>query len=345
MPATIPDVFSASYEEARARFRALTRAVPHGALEVVDGLTIDWAWTGDPEARDVVVFTSGLHGIEGYAGSAAQLSLLADAGRTPTLWVHALNPWGMKHLRRVNENNVDLNRNFLAAGEAYAGANAHYVAMNTLLNPGTPPGLDAFWPRAGLYLARHGFKALKNAVVGGQYDFPQGLFFGGSALERAPRLLLDFLVPQLAHRDRVVHVELHTGIGPRGGITKLLEGNPDAAQLARVRASFGADVGAWDPDNPDAYGIRGGMTRALADALPGVRYDALTCEFGTRSNLAVLHALREENRLHQWGEPTPLHPAKQGLVEAFVPTDAAWRATVPVHARALYDSARRLLGA
>jgi hypothetical protein len=335
--------FSASYLEARERFRAATANHPHGALEVVDGLTIDWAWTGDPDARDVIVWTSGLHGVEGFPGSAAQLTLLAEQDDTPTLWVHVLNPWGMHHLRRVNERNVDLNRNFLAPGEAWSGSPEHYRALDPLLNPPTPPGFDAFWLRTAGSVLRHGYQALRNAVVGGQYDFPMGLFYGGAELEAGPRVLLPWIQGELAGRRRVVHVELHSGLGTYGGRALLLEGQPSPAQVARVRSAFGEGVSTWDPTNPSAYGIRGGMTRELARRLPGVRYDALTCEFGTRSNLAILTALREENRLHHHGSPSPDHPAKRGILEAFSPSAPAWRATIPAHARALRAAGRQLL--
>ena len=71
---------SPTYAHARGRFREATQAVPHGALEVVDGLTIDWAFTGNPDAEDVFVLSSGLHGVEGFGGSAAQLVLQLAQG-------------------------------------------------------------------------------------------------------------------------------------------------------------------------------------------------------------------------------------------------------------------------
>ena len=55
-----------------------------------------------------------------------QLALL-DAPPAPgpgdaLVLVHVLNPYGMAWLRRTNENNVDLNRNFLLDGGAYASS-------------------------------------------------------------------------------------------------------------------------------------------------------------------------------------------------------------------------------
>lgn len=189
----IEERFSSSWAVARERFRAATAALPHGHLPVLDDWTIDWAYTGDPDAADLVVFSSGLHGVEGFAGSAAQLELLATADDTPTLWLHTLNPWGMAHLRRVNEGNVDLNRNFLAPGQPYASDDPTYAAVDGMLNPRTPPGADAFWLQAAWFVARYSYQALKNAIVGGQHQNPRGLFFGGSGPEATPRVLLPFL--------------------------------------------------------------------------------------------------------------------------------------------------------
>jgi hypothetical protein len=71
---------------------------------------------------------SGTHGPEGFVGSAIQTAMLtffkahktyenADEGLPTLVFVHALNAYGFKHNRRVNENNVDLNRNFLFKNE------------------------------------------------------------------------------------------------------------------------------------------------------------------------------------------------------------------------------------
>ena len=59
--------------------------------------------------------------------------------------LHALNPYGFAWLRRVNEHNVDLNRNFLLPGEAYRGSPAGYAALDPLLNPKSPPARWAVW--------------------------------------------------------------------------------------------------------------------------------------------------------------------------------------------------------
>ena len=92
----------------------------------------------------------------------------------------ALNPYGYAWGRRADAANVDPNRNFLLPGEEYRGSPDGYRHFNPLLNPERPPGRwDPFVLHAWVALARHGLPALKQALVGGQYDYPKGVFFGG----------------------------------------------------------------------------------------------------------------------------------------------------------------------
>src|SRR5262245_58107505 len=115
--------FSTDYFIARSRFREMTTRAG-GATEslVLDAkgptgedLTVDIACFGAAEPERVILHSSGLHGVEGFAGSAVQLQLLNELPAIPAkaalIITHVLNPFGMAWLRRANEENVDLNRN------------------------------------------------------------------------------------------------------------------------------------------------------------------------------------------------------------------------------------------
>src|SRR4029079_17056645 len=100
-------------------------------------------------------------GAEGSFGSPFQLASreLFAAEPPPAgvryVFVHALNPWGYAHGRRVDADNVDPNRNFLLPGEQYAGSAPAYQFFDSLLNPKSPPGrFDPFVPRAWLAVLR-----------------------------------------------------------------------------------------------------------------------------------------------------------------------------------------------
>jgi hypothetical protein len=282
---------------------------------------------GSLDATRVLLHTSGLHGVEGFAGSAVQLAALERAPAVPAggaiVLVHALNPYGMAWLRRANENNVDLNRNFLAPGERWEGAPALYSRLDSLLNPGTPPGPDRFRWRLAAAALRHGPRALKQAIAEGQHEFPRGLFFGGRALEAGPRSYLDFARRGLACTEYLLAIDMHTGLGPRGGETLVLEagaGTTPVAELARALGRRLVDPAA----GRSAYRIRGGMGGALLAALPGARADFVLQEIGTCPVYAALAALREENRCHHHGGRLTA-PAKQALLEVFRPSSPKWR--------------------
>jgi hypothetical protein len=343
------DFFSPTYTTARQRFRETAKAAgarldelpldargPHG-----EHLAIDIAWFGAEYPQCVLVHSSGLHGVEGFAGSAIQLQLLAAPPSLPTdvsvAFLHVVNPYGMAWLRRFNENNVDLNRNFLAADQPFRGAAEAYRKLNGLLNPATPPhALDLFLPRAAYCIARYGFQKLKQAVAEGQYEFPQGLFFGGRQQEQATTLVLDWFRRRLAAAKRIFAIDVHAGLGAKGQDTLLTHHDAASPKGQELRRRFGDRVQSWHSSGM-AYSIRGGFLDALERELARAAVNGVYQEFGTYKPLRVLHALREENRWHHWGDPRRLdYPAKRRLIEAFCPRDQAWRTRVVERGEALF---------
>ncbi|MGE0709917.1 MAG: M14 family metallopeptidase [Planctomycetota bacterium] len=356
------DHFSPDYATARARFRRAAE-VAGCALEAHpigqrgaqgEELTIDVALCGAELPTRTVVVSSGLHGVEGFLGSAVQLAVLEDlpARGLPEglrlVFVHALNPYGFSWIRRVNEHNVDLNRNFLRPGESYSGSPAGYAELDGMLNPrrASRP-LSLFLPRAALSIARHGMAALKNAVAGGQYDFPQGLFFGGHAPERTNELVAEHIGRWVgeATTERTYHVDFHSGLGAPATYKLLVDhptGDPVVADLER---DFGADVvQPWDPTTGVAYEIKGGLG-TWCQARFGPRYDVLVAEFGTLPPIGVVRALHLENRAHHWGRPgdRATRRAKEAMMAAFAPRGREWRDVTAQRGVAIVERALRAL--
>jgi hypothetical protein len=90
----------------------------------------------------ILILSTGLHGVEGFVGAAMRSLFIQeflerfDPNITGILLVNNINPWGMKNKRRVNENNVDLNRNFMEdAGEFQENFNPSYQQFDATLNP------------------------------------------------------------------------------------------------------------------------------------------------------------------------------------------------------------------
>jgi hypothetical protein len=327
--------FSPDYFTARNRFREMVTAaggcqetIPLGAKGPNgEALGIDIAWFGSANPRRVLLHSSGLHGVEGFAGSAIQLQLLNDLPALPEhaalIVVHVLNPYGMSWLRRFNENNVDLNRNFLG-DKPYAGAPSTYSILDSFLNPQSPPATDFYTLRAGWLVLRYGMPALKMAVVGGQYEYPKGLFFGGKRLQEVGEKYQAFLAQRLPSVERLVVIDVHTGIGNYGEDILMVE----PKDYSRLRPMFGERVASPDPEKSDSYSVRGALNTMFSRAIPKAEVFAITQEFGTYSPTKVLHALREENRWHHYGAGTLDHPTKQILKETFYPKDDTWRESV-----------------
>lgn len=349
MTADLASLFSPDYAAARERFRAA--ALEAGAtvdalyLEARgprnERLAIDCARLGHPDARRVLLHTSGLHGVEAFAGSAVQLAVLQSppplrAGCALVL-AHVLNPYGMAWLRRANENNVDLNRNFLTGAERWQGAPALYAKLDSLLNPRSPPRPDGFWASLALLALRHGVRAPRQAIAEGQYEYPRGLFFGGKRLEAGPRLFLDWLRRNVPATAYLFAIDMHSGLGRWGEETPIAAtgGATPPDRLARALRRPLVDPGA----GAGVYRIRGGMGESLSALLTGVRVDFVLQEIGTRPAASVLRALREENRAHYYAAANMLHPAKLALREALSPADPRWRRRAVDHGLSLLRAA------
>jgi hypothetical protein len=331
--------FSPDYRAARARFR--TAAMARGfrlethAIDSDADLTIDVAIGGDDDPSRLVVVSSGLHGVEGFLGSAIQAAILEgdpDAWRLPPgsglILLHALDPFGFDQIRRVDVSNVDLNRNFLFEGEAFAGCSPTYSEIDWLLNPKrTPMRIDLFKLESLPTLLRYGEEALRRAIAGGQYEFPLGLFFGGH--DRSPtRLLLEAEMPRwIGSAEQVIQLDFHTGLGPWGNLALLLEEIVTPDRYRWLSDRFGEARVEWWGDGI-AYPTRGGLGAWCQTAFADRTYDFLCAEFGTYSGSRVLAALRAENQAHHWGQAdsASTRRAKRKLLEAFTPADPAWRA-------------------
>jgi hypothetical protein len=366
--------FSPDYFSARDRFRAGVRQALPGvhATELPiaargpreEALTVDVARFGKADASSVLVVTSGLHGCEGIFGSAVQVAALAKWAQSPppenvgVVLVHILNPYGFAWMRRTNEDNIDLNRNFLAPGEKYEGCPPLYRDLDALLNPKRPPSRwEPFQLRAYAFILRHGLPALMQATAGGQYEFPQGLFFGGRGPSETLRILQEHLPRWVEGATRVLHLDFHTGLG-RHGTYKLLTDDPlTAAQAAWLRPHFGSDaIEEYTQDDATsaaarpaaaktAYATRGSLGHWCAALVPDKNYAYFCAEFGTYPPLKVISGLRAENQAHFWDKPDSPNTrrTKERLQELLNPASPAWRRTVIEKSTSLLEQALQAL--
>ncbi|MBI3707301.1 MAG: DUF2817 domain-containing protein, partial [Proteobacteria bacterium] len=136
---------------------------------------------------------------------------------TSALVIHSINPHGFAWLRRVTEDNVDLNRNFVDHAQPYP-ENPAYSELATAICP--PSWTDAARrearARLDAYVAKHDAKALQSAFSRGQYHHPDGLFFGGNAPTWSNRTLTRIFKTMLGRAKHIGVIDFHTGLGPYG---------------------------------------------------------------------------------------------------------------------------------
>jgi hypothetical protein len=330
---------AATYEESRRRFldAASTRGAtvaswPH-PLAGLDGgvLAIDVATLGAEHPSTTLLIVSGTHGVEGFTGSALQHHWLDGwDGTLPdglrVVLLHAFNPYGFAWVRRVNEDNVDLNRNFIDWSEP-PPANEDYGGIAHLLVPDdwSEQTQEATTLQLLGYAEEMGFERLQEVVSGGQYTHPTGLFHGGSGPVWSHRWLVEHVDELVAGASRLVIVDLHTGLGPWGhGELISHESNGDPG-YERATALWG-DVRSMVDGESVSANLSGDWLGAIGGLVPGVEVTAAALEYGTVDTVTVLQALRADAVLHAVGDPTDdrADAVRAQVRAAFADDDPAW---------------------
>jgi hypothetical protein len=296
---------------------------------------------GPADADAVLLLSSACHGVEGYCGSGVQTTLLGDAALRSAaraagvalLYVHALNPYGFSWWRRTTHENVDLNRNFQDFSQPLP-RNTAYDDIAHLLVPEHWPPSEAVRQGLERYVAEHGAAAFQRAVSGGQYDHPEGLFFGGHNPTWSQQALRHVLQDHGRHCARLGWIDFHTGLGPSGVGERIFAGRDDAAAVARARAWWGGPEGRaitsiYDGTSTSAL-LTGLMWNSAYEECPQAEVTGIALEYGTVPFDEVLEALRGD----QWAENHPeLSPAEREtfsrrMRDAFYTDTDAWKQQV-----------------
>ena len=347
-------LFPESYEESRERFLRdadrlrvkwnLSQLGTH-SLKNFPNLSIDWLWVEPRKKENLLIISTAEHGIEGYVGS-AMLKLFLDefASRlnpenTGLLLIHTINPWGMKHRKRVNPNHVDLNRNFVFDGNYSSEINPDYDLIETFLNPKRPVnGLNIevmlFLVKVVKNMIRPGRARVQAASLLGQHRNPKGTYFGGNERQEETGVLMDLYRTALAGYQNIVQVDMHTGYGPRYQMTVIVP-PVDTASSSALTHKFKYPL-VQKIDAEEFYAISGDMGEyvyRLRDAeFPGKNLFACGFEFGTFGDSlpALIRSLRItvlENQLRHYGAVNAKaeQQIRDEYTELFFPTEQRWR--------------------
>ena len=288
--------FSQTYPEARAKFIAAAEAAgldvqshPHPLLgQHGEPLAMDVVRDGPTDAQAVLLISSACHGVEGFCGSGLQTTLLGDdalrqaarAQGVALLYVHALNPYGFSWWRRTTHENVDLNRNFHDFTRPLPH-NAGYAELARAIVPATWPPPPECAAALMAYAAQHGERALQAAVTAGQYDDPEGLFFGGRNPTWSHQTFRRVLQDHAQRCKRLAWIDLHTGLGPSGHGERIFFCRHDARDLTRARDWWGPNItSAYDGSASSAL-LSGTACAAVYEECPQAEYTGIAMEYGT----------------------------------------------------------------
>ncbi|MDE0284943.1 MAG: DUF2817 domain-containing protein [Gammaproteobacteria bacterium] len=345
----INDCFRHDYQRARFRFLAACREKgrstetflhPLSAAADVE-LACDVAYIGEEGANKLLILSSGLHGPELMSGSGCQTGLLMEdrfagiPGDSGVLFIHALNPWGAHHLRRNTEDNVDLARNFVDFSKPLP-VNPDYERIHHLFSEETYSG---FCDTLSGYMSDEENREFVDALMRGQYAYPEGFGYGGNAATWSNELFCRLLLKYGGNARKVCHVDYHSGLGPYGyGMAVCMH---TGERLRAAREVFGRWLVAprereCDPErqqHPATGHPSDGLSALLANGSPDSDRDivSIVLEFGTSDSQDVnLRALVDDHWLTYHGDVDSElgKDIKSRVLESHFPDDPEWRASV-----------------
>ncbi len=361
--------FTDSYDECRSDFIRLAdqlqKEIDSTTIEsltvqskVDQNLTIDICYIPPvQDAGKLFVMSSGVHGIEGYTGSAIQKmfmsELIPDMGddRPGILLIHGMNPYGFKYKRRVTENNVDLNRNSSVSIELYSTENSGYADLYNFINPLQVASTSNLFNRffyvvAIVKIVKSSMPVLRQAVLQGQYQFPEGLYFGGTQPEPQIVMMNEYLPQYFDKYDNIFLVDLHTGYGEIGKLhlfTNPVEDDNIKELTETIFEGYEIDWG----DSGDFYTVNGDFCSFMGDINPEATYISMPFEFGTLNSQVTfgsLHSIQKtiiENQgiQHGYKNNKQEKKIKSSFIEMYYPSDPAWKSTVIEQSREVLSNA------
>jgi hypothetical protein len=355
--------FSRDFFEAREKFLAAAGAAKASVTSVLHprakgpggrDIYMDCAVLGDPTAACAIVVISGTHGPEGYCGSGVQTGLLLDgqaqawAKSMRVVLIHAHNAYGFAWDTRFNEDNIDLNRNYLETFDAPLPANPNYELLSEFAAPSQRDTETLQSAERALlgFASEHGFPALQAALSGGQYSHPKGVYYGGVAPSWSHVTLKRFLSQSCRDAKKIVTIDMHTGLGPFGHGEIITDAAPGSAHYDRQASIWGDEIFSTKDGSSVSAELSGTMDNALETAFAPAWSASIAIEFGTIDPMSVFRATQASSWLHCYGDPEGPEAGAitKEIRAAFYPETDEWKTMVWERSLAVIGRAADALG-
>ena len=346
----IANYFAPDYRSARRKFLAAASSAGarvetfENPAQAPDGDPVftDVALLGNDAAENVLLANSATHGVEGFCGSGVMVGWLSsDAPRAlpdnvRVVLIHAINPHGFAWVRRVTEDNVDLNRNFVDHGASHR-ANPDYARLHPHLVPDRwdDKSLAESERVFGAYIEAHGEFALQAAISRGQYEHEDGVFFGGHAPTWSNKTFRAILDQFVKGASRVAFQDFHTGLGPYGTAELIAGASPGSELWDRLHRWYGNGIASPAAGNSSSPALSGTIGSCVRRTLDRAEVTSVTVEYGTYPIREVLYALLADNWLHLKGDlDSELgRRIKADIRNRLYPDEDDWKELVFVRAR------------
>lgn len=346
--------FAADYDTSRRMFKeacgkhtGILKAFP-----IIEDCTIDLFYREGTEKQKLLFLASGQHGIEGYVGAGLIQCFLEEylPYLNPSIGivlVHGMNPWGMKHYRKTNEHNVDLNRNFmLDFTKATTDANPFYMEAEKLFQPAR--SFSHTWLENAKFIGSTlsllmslGMGNIEKAMTLGQFADDKGLYYGGHEDELSTSIMKSIYQEYFTRYEEVILLDMHTGYGPANHMS-IVNSRFEQLSSEEMKKHFQyPDV--VKSDAQEFYEIYGDEIDYLYQTFPDKKMYAATFEFGTLGNdikgyVKTLKAIVNENQAYFYG--TGSERQKQSIKKAYQKLyqpmdDAFYQAAYPQFVKAM----------
>ncbi len=352
--ARFKDSFPRDYDHSRKRFLSYFEEfkkqginAEHLSFQVPSKLRsdlfVDACYIPNQSGEKLVILTTGVHGLEAPAGSAAielfvneYLSRSLKRGFS-VLIVHSLNPFGFAYNRRVTENNVDLNRNFFIQSKSQTNYNPLYYELRALLNPfmvkSVSGGFKEFI-RVLKALNKNKFQNISRAVAYGQNQFPEGLFYSGEYNEPQTEWFRNLLVSKCSNYKKIIAFDIHTGFGERGQLYNFGHNYRSETEEYFTKQLY-SGLKVYSVQDDGFYETAGDLSSFLAELFKGRQLASMTFEIGTVDNHRPLNQIRDFYKLVRENQiftdrsigfkRKAVLLQKLGVIETYNPDSDIWR--------------------
>ena len=121
-------------------------------------------------------------------------------------------------MRKATENNVDLNRNCDISKAVFENENKGYKELYNLLCPSGRVNKGSLSNRLFYFVAirkilQKSMAILRQAALQGQYNYPEGIYYGGNDFEPQIYYLQEVLPEIFDPYDLILTLDMHTAYG------------------------------------------------------------------------------------------------------------------------------------